>query len=373
MELAPAGWWLWLFGPCGSGKTAAGFELYRQFRGEGRRVGFIELDQLGICLPDSDPVRAPVKTANLLAALQNFHGMGAAGVIVSGDLAGDPMDRVLRTAGEHAPALIRLRATTEEYEARLRRRGAPSSYIAWSRSYDATFARAGDIDVDTSGLTVEQVAARIRNQLGRWWPRCASGAAAFAPGVACGGFPGGRVALICGPTPAGKSAVAWQVFMKSVREGVPAAYLDLAQVGFLSSAGDAAVAELKARNLEAIWRHLAGRGAQRLVLSGEVTSRAELDRYRRGLGRTGLRIYTLTATVSTLISRAALRGQGDAIELPGDELRGRRPPDLERIARASAAAAASRPPLPGACHVTTDDRDPESIADEIVTDAFASR
>jgi adenylylsulfate kinase-like enzyme len=39
--------WLWLFGACGAGKTATGFELYRQLGAEGHRVGFIEIDQVG--------------------------------------------------------------------------------------------------------------------------------------------------------------------------------------------------------------------------------------------------------------------------------------------------------------------------------------
>jgi hypothetical protein len=33
--------WLWLFGACGAGKTATGFELYRRLGAEGHRVGFI--------------------------------------------------------------------------------------------------------------------------------------------------------------------------------------------------------------------------------------------------------------------------------------------------------------------------------------------
>jgi hypothetical protein len=162
--------WLWLFGACGAGKTATGFELYRQLGAEGRRVGFIEIDQVGLRLPDDDPIRAPIKTENLVAALRNFHAVRAEGVIVSGDLAGPPMQQLLDRCRARPPALVRLRANPRESERRLRRRGAPPEYIEWSHSYDTHFDRDADVTIDTSQLTVAEAAARVRSELPAWPP-----------------------------------------------------------------------------------------------------------------------------------------------------------------------------------------------------------
>lgn len=98
--------WLWLFGASGAGKSAAGFELYRQLGAEGRRVAFLDLDQIGMCLPDNDPIRAPIKTANLQSVLRNLAAVGAEGVVVAGDVSGAPMQRILDMRGQgHPPDL----------------------------------------------------------------------------------------------------------------------------------------------------------------------------------------------------------------------------------------------------------------------------
>ncbi|MBO0894590.1 MAG: hypothetical protein J2O39_09440, partial [Acidimicrobiales bacterium] len=160
--------WLWLFGASGAGKSAAGFELYRQLAAEGRRVGFVDLDQIGICLPDDDPVRGPIKAANLHSALRSFAEVGAEGVVVAGDVSGPPMQRILDLSAEAPPRTVRLRASAGEYERRLRRRGAPASVIARAKAHDTRFPRAGDIDVDTEGRDVAEVARAIRCALPDW-------------------------------------------------------------------------------------------------------------------------------------------------------------------------------------------------------------
>jgi hypothetical protein len=365
--------WLWLFGACGAGKTATGFELYRQLGAEGHQLGFIEIDQVGMCLPDDDPIRAPVKTENLVAALGNFHAVGAAGVIVSGDLGGPPMQQFLDRCGARQPALARLRASPRESERRLRRRGAPSEYIEWSHSYDPQAGRDADVTVDTSQLTVAEAAARIRSELPAWPPPAVqhhdhSGRSAEPSGYS------GEAVLICGATPVGKSAIAWRVFMSSVADNVPTAYLDLAQIGWLHpAAGQEAVVELKSRNLITMWRNFARQGAKRLTISGALHGARDLERYRAALPGVDIRVYNLTATTPTLIRRALLRGQGRATELPGDDLRDQPREQLERLAiAASENASAARYPAT-VTSVDTDDREPEAIADGIAATAFTSR
>ena len=52
---------MWIYGPCGVGKTATGLALYEEMAAEGRSVGFPDLDQLGVCLPLESEAVARVK------------------------------------------------------------------------------------------------------------------------------------------------------------------------------------------------------------------------------------------------------------------------------------------------------------------------
>lgn len=365
--------WLWLFGACGAGKTATGFELYRQLGAEGHRVGFIEIDQVGMCLPDDDPIRAPIKTENLVAALRNFRAVRAEGVIVSGDLAGPPMQQLLDRCGARQPALVRLRASQRESERRLRRRGAPSQYIEWSHSYDTRFDRGADVTIDTSQLTVAEAAARIRSELPAWPPPADHHHDHSDRSIGPSGYPGEAV-LICGATPVGKSTVAWQVFMRSLASNVSTAYVDLAQIGWLHAAEDQnAVVELKSRNLITMWRNFARQGAKRLMISGELHCARDLECYRAALPAVDIRVYNLTATTSSLIRRALLRGEGRATELPGDDLRDQPREHLEQLAIATSENASAAQYPTTVTSVDTDNREPGAIADDIAATAFTGR
>jgi hypothetical protein len=365
--------WLWLFGACGAGKTATGFELYRQLGAEGRRAGFIELDQVGMCLPDDDPIRAPIKTENLVAALGNFHAVRAEGVIVSGDLAGPPMRQLLERCGARQPALVRLHASPRESERRLRRRGAPPEYIEWSHSYDTHSGRDADVTIDTSRLTVAEAAARVRSELPAWPPPADRRHDHCDRSIEPSGDPGQAV-LICGATPVGKSTVGWQVFLRSLADNVSTAYLDLAQIGWLHATADQhAVVELKSRNLITMWRNFARQGAERLIISGALHCARDLECYRAALPAVDIRVYNLTAATSSLIRRALLRGEGRATELPGDDLRDQPREQLEQLAIAASGNASAAQYPATVTSVDTDNREPEAIADDIAASAFTSR
>ena len=64
--------WLWLYGPPGVGKSTTGFELFEQLIERGDRVAFVELDQIGMCLPAPVAARSAAKADNLLGMLDNF-------------------------------------------------------------------------------------------------------------------------------------------------------------------------------------------------------------------------------------------------------------------------------------------------------------
>jgi len=280
------------------------------------------------------------------------------------------MQRLLDRFAAQPPALVRLYASPAESERRLRRRGAPPELTRPSRSRDPHAARACDLTIDTTHLTIPEAAARIRRALPTWPPPAAPPPSHLARPTDSPSGPGHAV-LICGPTPVGKSAVAWQLLMRSLAGNVPTAYLDLAQIGWLHPAADHdAVLELKTRNLAAMWPNFARHGARRLIISGALDDPRDLDRYQAALPAVHIRAYHLTATTTSLIHRAVLRGQGHATELPGDDLRDQPQEHLEQLAvAASAKAAATRYPAP-VTSVSTDNREPAEIAADIAATAF---
>src|SRR5579884_2724022 len=91
--------WLWLYGPPGVGKSATGFELFERLADRGESVAFVELDQIGMCMPAPVPARSAAKVHNLLGMLDNFAAVGVHGVIVCGDIV-ESMTDVLARARE---------------------------------------------------------------------------------------------------------------------------------------------------------------------------------------------------------------------------------------------------------------------------------
>ncbi|MCO1578404.1 hypothetical protein M8C13_21880 [Crossiella sp. SN42] len=154
-----------------------------------------------------------------------------------------------------------------------------------------------------------------------------------------------KALLLCGPRGVGKSVVAWAVFAHLARTGQPAAYLDLAQLGFCRPDQG----WVKARNLAAAWRTFRATGARYLVLSGEVSDAATLDAYAAALPGVPLTVCRLHADQDRLTERLLARGRGEGPPIPGDDLRGRPPAELRRLA-----ATASHPPLGDLCLDSTD-------------------
>ncbi len=131
--------------------------------------------------------------------------------------------------------------------------------------------------VDTTALSVDEVAVRIREACSRWpgfgAPAARSDAAAVIRAPASRGpanpvpaepddWPpasatDGHVPLICGPAGVGKSAIGFQAYLRVLSAGMMAAYVDLDQIGFVSPApaGDPGRHQLKAGNLAAMWRN----------------------------------------------------------------------------------------------------------------------
>ena len=58
---------LWLCGPSGVGKTTVAWAIYSQLARTGASVGYVDIDQLGICHPEpaNDPGRHRTQARNL--------------------------------------------------------------------------------------------------------------------------------------------------------------------------------------------------------------------------------------------------------------------------------------------------------------------
>lgn len=315
--------WLWLFGPPGVGKSAAGFRLFQRLAEMGKRVAFIEIDQIGMCMPVTDSARSAAKTANLLGVLDNFAAVGAA-VIVTGDIV-ETMQEVLDRATTQ-PVLCRLRADDEVAVERLAGRGG-LQYAMSSQVYESFDVPKAGVDV-TTHASVDDVVDEILRQVGTWPSEVRVAEEPLPPEPTP--LRDAEGIMVTGPRAVGASTVAWQVFMESVATGRPTAFLDLDQLGFLSEADQDRLWALALANLTACWTGFRGQGAERLVLCGHVDDRVVVA--LRGLV-SSLRVVALSATFDTLLERARRRRQHRGIELPGDDLFGRTDDHVREVVR----------------------------------------
>lgn len=306
--------WLWLYGPPGVGKSATGFELFEQLAERGERVAFVELDQIGMCMPAPVAARSAAKAENLLGVLDNFAAAGAHGVIVSGDIV-ETMGDLLRRARER-PVLCRLRADDDVTVERLTIRGSPH-YAMPSSEYEGYDTPAGDLNVTTQPLGFDEIAAEIVQRLGPWPP---ASTVAELPAPLAPVIDDSSAILVTGPRAVGTSMVAWQVLMASIASGQCTGYLDLEQLGFLPAALQEASLATKLANVATCWRSFRNQGAERLVLCGHVGGH-ELSTVREVMP--SLRVVALTAGPDSLLQRTRRRSRQKDIWLPGDDLFGR--------------------------------------------------
>ncbi|UED83370.1 hypothetical protein [Streptomyces profundus] len=364
---------LWLCGPPGVGKSATGWELYRQLASEGISAGHVDIDQLGMIHPErpDDRDRHRLKARNLAAVAANAAATGASCLIVSGVV--DPVHGVpsAELAGPGAPgtALVvcRLRANADELAGRFRGRGVLVHELPRVLAEAETLDLGGfaDLVVETTGRSVEDVVRRVRE---RWSPHGAAAAPPEPPPAPRGA--GGAMLWITGARGVGKSTVGWQTYTRIQRAGVPVAFFDLEQIGFLSPTppDDPEHHRFKARNLAALWRNCAAQGARHLVVNGLVSDARSVTAYREALPTTPLTVCRLEAGPARLADRVARRGAGEGPVLAGDPLNGRSAAELRRAAaEASAQAEALARASIGELVVDTDARSADETAELILS------
>ncbi|MDT0343560.1 AAA family ATPase [Streptomyces litchfieldiae] len=364
---------LWLCGPPGVGKTAVGWEIYSRLRRSGTGAGYVDIDQLGICYPEpaGDPGRHRMQAENLGSVVANFRAAGARCVVVSGvvDAARGIHDDRIPGA---ALTVCRLRTGPEELTRRLT--GRQGSWVSVEDALeDAAALEASDfadVCVDTSGLPVAEVARRVREAAGDWpapnGPRRPSRAARPEARAAAG--PGGPVLWLCGATGVGTSTVGFDLYLRTLRAGHAAAYLDLDQLGFLgpAPADDPGNHRVRARNLAAVWETYRAAGARRLVLVGPAGEGAFAAGYADALAGAGVTLCRLHAGREELTRRILGRARGGSWAQPGDPLRGRSDEHLLGVAEGAVAQAAALDRAGvGDLRVDTDGRDAARVADEI--------
>jgi adenylylsulfate kinase-like enzyme len=345
--------WLWLYGPPGVGKSATGYELFEQLSARGDRVAFIEIDQIGMCMPASIDVRTAAKANNLLGTLDNFAAAGVDGVVVSGDIV-EAMREVLTRAHEQ-PVLCRLRADDDITIERLTIRGG----LQWkmpSNLYESFGPPSGDLDVITNALSVGEVATEIVRRLGPWPSESAVTDVRAPLGPPAIDVP--SAILITGPRAVGTSTVAWQVLTTSIESGRRTGFLDLDQLGFVPVALQEAGLAIKLTNLSTCWAGFRDQGAERLVLCGHADGH-DLQVMRERIP--SLRIAALTAATETLYERARRRSSQKDVWLPGDDLFGRDDAYLREVTRQAATFDTEHTDVV----IETDNRTPAEIAEGI--------
>ena len=309
---------LWLYGPSGVGKSTAAWELFTRLADDGVRVAHVDIDQLGMCYgpptpenwspePASDPVRHRLKTVNLDAVAANARDAGAAGLIVSGivdpehGIDSDLLPNVALTS-------VRLRAEPGELRRRLDVRGRTNEPIDEVMRDAAALDRedfpdSGGACVDTTGLTVDEVIGQVTAQAEGWLTvRAEAGVRARTDVTRAPG----SILWLCGPRPAGLSAVGFQVYRRLRLAGARAAYLDLEQVGFLrpADAADPGNHRFKAANLAAVSRTFHASGAECLVAVGAADDDAGVE----------AAYAAAVADVALTVCRAGLDPNGRAAE-----------------------------------------------------------
>jgi adenylylsulfate kinase-like enzyme len=338
---------LWVCGPCGVGKTTVGWEIFSQLDSAGVRVGYIDIDQLGMCYPTpaEDPHNHRTKVANVAAAVATFRAAGARCVVVSGTVDVDQAHTYADQIPGAALTFCRLNIDRDGLRTRLAERGWDGGMLEEAMQEAEALDRSefADVCVDTNGMSVRDAAVRVREQAGGW-PTLMEQTVAIGnlmPITDTVDTAPGPVLWLCGATGVGKSTIGFQIFQQVMRAGVAAAYVDVEQVGFLrpAPAGDPDNHRVKVRNLSAIWQTFRASGARCVIVVGSVDERDAVQMYRDSLPDGTLTVVRLHAGHDQLTERIMLRGQGDGWRAPGDPLKGQPLAALYRVATKAAANA----------------------------------
>ena len=130
-----------------------------------------------------------------------------------------------------------------------------------------------DLCVDTSGRPAAEVTRLVRERIAGWPILTGPGRPDQArPDAGAVTAADGPILMLCGATGVGKSTAGFEVYVRTVRAGSTAAYIDLDQIGFCRPVppGEAGHHRVKAASLAAIWPIYRAAGAQCLIAVGRA-------------------------------------------------------------------------------------------------------
>lgn len=139
----------------------------------------------------------------------------------------------------------------------------------------------------------------------------------------------GELLWLAGAAGVGKSTVGFRAYLKVLSAGVPAAFLDVDQLGFLGRSPDH---RLRAQNLASVWANYQSVGAKALVVVGPVETRADGKLYEHTLQNVRFTWCRLHASPGELTRRVLSRREGGSWPQPGDPLKDRPPEELIEVA-----------------------------------------
>ena len=128
--------------------------------------------------------------------------------------------------------------------------------------------------------------------------------------------------LLCGAPGTGKSSVAWEVYWRLMREGMPVAHVDLDGIGFGPS-GHSGSFDLKFKNVAAVWRSYSDIGASAFVVSGLRAVQEDVAACSAAVPGSAPTVVVLTVTAEEQRNRiltrantlyAAERGGGSSVQ-----------------------------------------------------------
>lgn len=222
---------VWICGAPGSGKSVAAWALVERLTGDGQRVAYVDIDQLGMLYPaaDDDPRRHRFKADALRELLPGYASAGAQSVVVSGVVdpergpsAGLPSDVDL--------TLCLLTPDPAGLRERILARGCGPDAADEAAAEDALLREAPfvDIAIETSDLTIAATAERLGALVRPVGPSATPPRRmASSPGTT-------GVVVITGPRASGTSTVAFGLAMDRWRAGLRTGFVDLQQIGFIA-------------------------------------------------------------------------------------------------------------------------------------------
>lgn len=120
------------------------------------------------------------------------------------------------------------------------------------------------------------------------------------------------VLLLTGPTGVGKTVVADTIYEMFAGQNESIALINLDELGYVSpqSPDDPYNAQLRLKNLTAVWPNYVTAGARRVIIPYVIESTAAIERLRLALPGSNLTIIQLTAPLDTITKRIKHRDLG---------------------------------------------------------------